>query len=146
MVLSCENDSCACAAHAYARLVTRFIAVIPALSPPPRAPVIEIVSDSPAPKPTKAPKQFDCDACGRSFTKREYLRQHMGGLESPSNVLHMHAADNTGPRQVHTGNWRFRCDYCGKGCLNKSHLEIHVDTHRRNDEKLVYAARAVHQT
>ncbi|XP_062544309.1 zinc finger protein 626-like [Armigeres subalbatus] len=50
-----------------------------------------------------------CDHCGASF-KSKY--------EADSHV-----------RFVHTKDYRFRCEYCGKGCATSSDLTVHRRTH-----------------
>ena len=53
-------------------------------------------------------KPHMCSVCGKSFSRKDNLRQHM---------------------QTHTGIKSFQCDQCGKGFGRKKMLEKHMESH-----------------
>ncbi|KAJ0027076.1 hypothetical protein NQD34_018076 [Periophthalmus magnuspinnatus] len=53
-------------------------------------------------------KPFMCEACGKSFSSREYLRHHSN---------------------IHTGAKPFKCDHCGRGFSQRNSLNQHLKIH-----------------
>ncbi|XP_058506864.1 gastrula zinc finger protein XlCGF8.2DB-like [Solea solea] len=53
-------------------------------------------------------KPFDCDVCGKRFTRAHFVKRHM---------------------MVHTGEKPWSCDVCGKRFTNKSNLNKHLVVH-----------------
>lgn len=61
-----------------------------------------------------------CEACGKSFASKEYLRHHSN---------------------IHTGSRPYKCQVCGRGFAQRNslhqHLKIHTGNHRKRFELCV---------
>jgi len=53
-------------------------------------------------------KPFMCEACGKSFASKEYLRHHSN---------------------IHTGSKPYKCQQCGRGFAQRNSLHQHLKTH-----------------
>ena len=53
--------------------------------------------------------KFDCDQCGKSYSPRGNLRQHM---------------------QIHTGHYRYYCQQCKKGFSANINYNDHMRAHQ----------------
>lgn len=52
-----------------------------------------------------------CEACGKSFASKEYLRHHSN---------------------IHTGTKPYKCELCGRGFAQRNSLHQHLKTHTGN--------------
>lgn len=57
-------------------------------------------------------RKFECGVCGRKFTKKEHVMQHM---------------------LTHTGESMYTCEVCGKGYSRKKALVKHINIHTGDD-------------
>lgn len=53
-------------------------------------------------------KPFMCEACGKSFASKEYLRHHSN---------------------IHTGSRPYKCETCGRGFAQRNSLHQHLKIH-----------------
>lgn len=56
-------------------------------------------------------KPFMCEACGKSFASKEYLRHHSN---------------------IHTGSKPYKCEQCGRGFAQRNSLHQHLKIHTGN--------------
>lgn len=52
-----------------------------------------------------------CEACGKSFASKEYLRHHSN---------------------IHTGSRPYKCEQCGRGFAQRNSLHQHLKIHTGN--------------
>ena len=88
---------------------------------------------------SKSDKPFECQVCGKSFTRREHLKVHVithtdekpfeckvcGRMFSRKDYLRGHL-------KTHEGAKPFKCETCGNEFTRKASLEVHTRIHTGN--------------
>ncbi|KAL4593556.1 zinc finger protein 84-like [Arapaima gigas] len=70
-------------------------------------------------------KRFVCRHCGKSYTRRFSLNQHLKSCQRPVSAAVLQDAEKWLPVQLHEGRPSFECVQCGKSFSRRYNLVLH---------------------